>query len=280
MRLLKIKKPEQRLGAALGAALALLLIPGCASADAVKLDGHPTQGGLMIGHAPPGAVITLDGKPIRATPAGDFVFGFGRDQPAKAALVVTADGKTETHSIDVAVRSWEIQSVTGLPPETVTPPPALLDRIKRENEILKAARARDSDDEDFLKPFVWPADGPISGVYGSQRVLNGEPRQPHMGLDIAAPEGAPVRAAAAGRVSLAEHDLFYTGGTVMIDHGHGLSTIYVHMSAVEVKTGAVVTQGEEIGKVGKTGRAAGAHLHFGVGWFSERLDPALVLPAR
>lgn len=261
-------------------ALLLLLAPGCASADMVRLEGHPTQGGLMIGHAPPGAHITLDGKPIRPTQAGDFVFGFGRDQAAKAELVVDWDGKTEPHSIAVAPRSWEVQSVTGLPPQTVTPPPEVMDRITRENAILIEARATDSDDEAFLKPFVWPADGPISGVYGSQRVLNGEPRQPHMGLDIAAPEGAPVRAAAAGRVTLAEPDLFYTGGTILIDHGHGLSTIYVHMSALLVKTGTLVTQGEEIGKVGKTGRAAGPHLHFGVNWFSERLDPALLLPAR
>ena len=262
------------------ALLGLLFFPGCASANLVKLEGHATQGGLMIGHAPPGASIMLDGKPIRATQAGEFVFGFGRDQPARAELVVTAAGKTERRTIDVTPRSWEIQHVNGLPPETVTPPPALVERITRENAILKAARAIDSDDEDFLKPFVWPADGPVSGVFGSQRILNGEPKQPHMGLDVAAPEGASVRAAAAGRITLAEPDLFYTGGTVMIDHGHGLSTIYVHMSKVEVKTGAVVTQGEEIGKVGKTGRAAGAHLHFGVGWFSERLDPALLLPAR
>jgi murein DD-endopeptidase MepM/ murein hydrolase activator NlpD len=262
------------------AAFALLLLPGCASAQSVTLEGHATQGGMMIGHAPPGAAIALDGKPVRPTPAGDFVFGFGRDHPAKAELVVTVDGKSETQSVAVAPRSWEVQQVSGLPPETVTPPPDLLARIARENEILKTARAEDSDDEDFLKPFVWPADGPVSGVFGSQRILNGEPRQPHMGLDIAAPEGAPVRAAAAGRVSLAEKDLFYTGGTVMIDHGHGLSTIYVHMSKLEVETGALVAQGQEIGKVGKTGRAAGPHLHFGVGWFSERLDPALLLPAR
>jgi murein DD-endopeptidase MepM/ murein hydrolase activator NlpD len=170
--------------------------------------------------------------------------------------------------------------VTGLPPQTVTPPPALLERIKRENEALNIARAMDSDDENFLKPFAWPAEGPISGVFGSQRVLNGEPKAPHAGLDIAAPEGAPVHAAAAGTVTLAEPDLFYTGGTVMIDHGHGLSTIYVHMSKVLVKKGAAVKQGTPIGAVGKTGRASGPHLHFGAAWFNVKLDPALLLPKR
>jgi hypothetical protein len=262
------------------ALLITLLAPGCASADAVKLEGHATQGGLMIGHAPPGATITLDDQILRPTASGDFVFGFGRDHAAKAALVVRWDGKSETHEIAVEPRSWQIQHVNGLPPETVTPPPELLARIKRENAILLKARAIDSDDEDFLKPLAWPADGPVSGVFGSQRVLNGEPRAPHAGLDIAAPEGAPVRAAAAGEVTIAEPDLFYTGGTVMIDHGHGFSTTYVHMSAVLVKAGATVTQGQEIGKVGKTGRAAGPHLHFGVSWFAERLDPQLLLPAR
>lgn len=260
--------------------LLLLLAPACASADAVKLEGRATQGGMMIGHAPPGARITLDGKPVRPTAAGAFVFGFGRDQPPEAELVVETEGKSETRVIAVEPRSWDVQHVKGLLPETVTPPPELLARIAREGKMLNEARAADSDEEAFLKPFVWPADGPISGIYGSQRILNGEPRQPHMGLDIAAPEGAPVRAAAAGRVAVAESDLFYTGGTVLIDHGHGLSSIYVHLKSLAVKPGAMVAQGEEIGAVGKTGRASGAHLHFGVSWFDERLDPALLLPAR
>lgn len=262
------------------AGLAILLLPSCAAASPVQLEGHAVQGGMMVGHAPPGAQISIDGKAIRPSMEGDFVFGFARDHGPKAELTVTIGGKAESQRIDVAPRSWDVQHVNGLPPATVNPPPEVLDRIKRENEVLVSARSTDSDENSFLKPFIWPADGPVSGVYGSQRILNGEPRQPHMGLDIAAPEGAPVHAAAAGKVTLAEPDLFYTGGTVMIDHGHGVSTVYVHMSAVLAKTGARVAQGEEIGRVGKTGRAAGPHLHFGLNWFNERLDPALILPAR
>jgi len=258
----------------------LLLWSGGASAVTLKLEGNATQGGLMIGHTEPGATVSLDGKTLRPTPQGDFVFGFGRDAPAKAVLVVDKDGARETHEIEVTPRQWQIQEVKGLPPETVTPPPELEARIIRENALLTAARDTDSNDTDFLKPFAWPAEGPVSGVFGSQRVLNGTPKAPHAGLDIAAPEGAPVHAAAGGVVTLAEHDLFYTGGTVMIDHGHGLSTIYVHMSKVLVKVGDHVRQGAPIGAVGKTGRASGPHLHFGASWFSVKLDPALLLPAR
>jgi hypothetical protein len=262
------------------AAVFALAFPLAAEALPIMLDGEATQGGIVIGHTAPGASITLDGHAVRPTAQGDFVFGFGRDAPAKAELVVTKGKETVSREIDVAPRSWQIQTVTGLPPATVTPPPEVLDRIKRENAALNAARAVDSDDEDFLKPFAWPADGIISGVFGAQRILNGTPKAPHAGLDIAAPEGAPVRAAAAGTVTLAEPDLFYTGGTVMIDHGHGLSTIYVHMSKVLVKKGTVVKQGASIGAVGKTGRASGPHLHFGAAWFNVKLDPALLLPKR
>jgi murein DD-endopeptidase MepM/ murein hydrolase activator NlpD len=260
--------------------LMLLLGSGTAHALTLKLDGTATQGGLMIGHTEPGATVTLDGKTLRPTAQGDFIFGFGRDAPAKALLVITKDGKSERDEIAIAPRQWQIQEVKGLPQETVTPPPELEARIERENALLVAARGVDSDDADFLKPFAWPADGTVSGIFGSQRILNGTPKAPHAGLDIAAPEGAPVRAAAGGVVTLAEPDLFYTGGTVMIDHGHGLSSIYVHMSKVLVKTGALVKQGAPIGAVGKTGRANGAHLHFGASWFNVKLDPALLLPKR
>ena len=262
------------------AAILTLIFPLAASALPLKLEGEATQGGVLVGHTMPGASVTLDGKALRPTAEGDFVFGFGRDAAANAMLIITKGKEVLRHAIAVAPRSWEIQNVTGLPEKMVTPPPEVLDRIKRENAELNAARAVDSDDRDFLKPFAWPADGRISGVFGSQRVLNGVPKAPHAGLDIAAPQGTEVRAAAAGTVSLAEPDLYYTGGTVMIDHGHGLSTIYVHMSKLLVKKGDVVRQSDPIGAVGMTGRATGPHLHFGLAWFDVKLDPALLLPKR
>lgn len=260
--------------------LLLALMPGCASALELKLDGQATQGGLMIGHTAKGATVTLDGAPLRPSADGTFVFGFGRDHGPTAVVVAVKDGRTKTHTLAVAARQWDVQRIDGLPSAQVTPPPEVLARIAKESAIIKAARATDSDEEAFLKPFVWPADGPVAGVFGSQRILNGEPRAPHSGLDIAAPVGAPVRAAAGGRVTLAEADLYYTGGTVMIDHGHGLSTIYVHLNTVDVKQGDDLAQGAPIGTVGQTGRATGPHLHFGVSWFDVRLDPGLLLPER
>ena len=159
----------------------------------------------------------------------------------------------------------------------VTPPPELLARIREEGAIVRAARAFDTAETHLFAPFAWPARGPISGVYGSQRVLNGEPRQPHFGVDIAAPEGTPVRAPAGGEIRLAEVDLYYSGGTVILDHGHGLSSTFLHMSRVDVAVGQRVAQGEVIGAIGATGRVTGAHLDWRMNWFERRLDPALLV---
>ncbi|MGO8920813.1 MAG: M23 family metallopeptidase [Stellaceae bacterium] len=257
--------------------LALLLSHHCL-AGTLTLDGAVEQGGLVHGKTEPGATVTLDGRAVRVARDGGFIFGFGRDAPASAVLdIVFADGSRAHRDLAVVQRRYDIQRIDGLPQEQVTPDPVVMERIKREALVINQARAVDSDLGFFEQRFVWPALGPISGVYGSQRILNGEPRAPHMGLDIAAPRGSLVLATAAGTVSLAERDLFFTGGTVIIDHGYGLATTYQHMDRVDVAVGQHVAAGAPIGIVGATGRVTGPHLHWALNWYEVRLDPALVM---
>ena len=251
--------------------------PAAVPAAALELQGTLAQGGMVIGHVTPGTGVTLDGTPVDVDPRrGLFVAGFGRDHGPHAELVLTGpDGTRQTKRLDIAARDWNIARIDGLPPRKVTPKPEDLARIRREGALIHAARARHGTETDFLGGFIWPAEGRISGHYGDQRILNGKPRSPHLGTDIAAPVGTPIKASAGGTVSLAERDLFYTGGTVVIDHGHGLTTIYSHLATVAARPGTRVAQGDVIGTLGATGRATGPHLDWRLNWFQERLDPKL-----
>lgn len=261
--------------------LAALLASPLAASDSLSLQGQFTQGGLIFGSAPPGSSVKLDGKPVRLTADGRFVIGFTREAPKSARIVATfPDGRSETRDLVIAQRRYQIDRLNGLPQNQVTPSAEELARINRENAKIVAARSMDSDGLWFLESFIWPAEGRISGVYGSQRILNGEPRQPHYGVDVAAPVGTPVIAPAGGVVTLAERDLFFTGGTIMIDHGYGLSSAFLHMSAIEVEVGQVVSRGDRIGAIGATGRVTGAHLDWRMNWFEARIDPQLLAPAR
>jgi murein DD-endopeptidase MepM/ murein hydrolase activator NlpD len=260
----------------------LLLAAGVAQAQELNLQGQFTQGGLLVGQAPKGASVMLDGKPLRLANDGRFVLGFGRDHAAEAVLLVRLpDGRSEERRFAIEQRIYQVQRIDGLPPRQVAPNPEDLTRIERDRKLIGQAWGRDSagtgSGPGFAAQFIWPVFGPVSGIYGSQRILNGEPRQPHYGVDVAAPTGTAVVAAAHATVALAEPDLFFTGGTVILDHGHGLSTLYAHLSAVEVTVGQAVTQGTPIGRVGATGRVTGAHLHWGANWFGTRLDPALLV---
>ncbi|MBC7905732.1 MAG: M23 family metallopeptidase [Rhodospirillaceae bacterium] len=245
----------------------------CFPAHALDLHGKLEQGGIVRGQAQPGASITLDGRAVPVDAEGRFLLGFGREAEPHATLDI--DG--ERRVLDIAPRPWKVQRIDGLPPAKVTPDPAELARIKAETELVAARRAVITPKALFLDGLLTPADGPISGVFGSQRILNGEPRAAHSGTDIAAPTGTPIRAVADGMVTLAHTDLFFTGKTAMIDHGLGLQTVYAHMSRLDVVEGQTVRRGQVIGAVGASGRATGPHLHWGASWLDVRLDPETVL---
>lgn len=244
----------------------------------LSMAGPMVQGGMIRGKVKPGSKIFLDEKTVKITTSGQFVFGFHRDaKPEWTLKVVSPDGKIAHHELTIKPRKYDIQRVNGLPPKTVNIPPAELARRKREGAMVKSARADQSASMDWSETFILPAKGRITGVYGSQRVLNGEPRFPHYGLDVAAPIGSPIWAPAAGRIVLAEPDFLLEGGIVMIDHGFGVSSALFHMNSVDVKAGMVVKQGDQIGTVGAKGRASGPHVDWRVNWFTVRLDPALLV---
>ncbi len=249
------------------------------AADRVSFEGQITQGGLVLGKAPSGTRVTFENRALRVSAEGRFVFGLGRDHGASATLnFAYPDGTRETRSLDVRPRKFDIQRITGLPPAMVEPSAKDLERIKADNVAIGRARARDSAEALWAGEWIWPVTGRISGVYGSQRILNGQPRRPHFGVDVAMPTGTPIVAPADGTVSLAHRDLYFTGGTIILDHGHGVGSLYAHLSSVEVQEGQRVKRGETIGKIGATGRVTGAHLHWGMTWYTTNIDPALVVP--
>lgn len=236
------------------------------------------QGGLVQGRSEPGARITVDGRSVRVSAEGIFLFGFGRDEKPETVISVTfADGTREQRVIEIDTREYRIQRIDGLPSSKVTPSEEDLVRIRKEAALVKAARTRDDARTDFLQAFEWPATGPISGVYGSQRILNGEPRRPHFGIDIAAPAGTKVVAPSDGLITLAHPDMFFTGGTVILDHGHGFSSSFLHLRRILVEEGEHVRRGQVIGEIGATGRVTGAHLDWRINLFGKRLDPRLLV---
>jgi len=247
-------------------------------AEDIKLTGRLEQGGLALGKSAPGSRVVFNNREVAVSSEGVFVLGFDRDAPATAQLMITsAAGETQQQTLTIQPRQWQIEHVAGLPQKLVTPDPATEAKIAADNKLMLAARERTEATPFYQRGFIKPAEGRISGVFGSQRILNGVPRSPHVGLDIAAPVGTPVRAASDGIVSLAKADMILTGQTVVIEHGFGLDSVYIHMSEILVKEGAHVKQGDVIGAIGQSGRANGPHLHFGVTWFNTRLDPETVL---
>jgi murein DD-endopeptidase MepM/ murein hydrolase activator NlpD len=256
-----------------------VVLPGTVLADEVLVEGDFVQGGRVIGAAPPGSRVAIDGRALRLDRDGRFMFGFGRDAAPHAELRVHhPDGRLERRTLEVERRSFRVQRIDGLPPAKVTPRSAEeLAQIRKDNRAIGRARALDSPLPDVFGPMSWPATGRITGVFGSQRVLNGQPRSPHKGVDIAAGRGTAVGAMAGGRVSLVAPDMYFTGTTVMIDHGHGLHSIYAHLESAAVAAGEEVAAGQTIGRVGSSGRATGPHLHWGVYWFDEALDPELLV---
>src|SRR5262249_41628674 len=250
-----------------------------ALAATVVLDGKLTQGGLVIGHAAPNSRVSLDGKSIDVDTEGRFLLGFGRDAQAKSELKITApDGTVETRSLAIAKRTYEVQRINGLPKDQVEPNADELKRIKAEQVRIDAARARVTRVAFYAGGFEWPAIGPISGVYGSQRILNGQPRQPHFGVDVAAPLGTPVKAPSGGIVSLADPDLFFTGGTVILDHGYGLGSLFAHMRKLDVRNGDQIAQGDAVGELGAPRPLPGPHLPWGKFLLQTPLGPQFIVP--
>ena len=251
---------------------------GAIPARATRLPASASQGAMVIGNTHPAAVVEYAGRTLRVTPYGSFVFGIGRDATGEAVLRIKqpATGWVE-HRIAITPRAWPVERIDGVPPATVDPPKAIAERIEREQARVSAARERDDARTGFAQVFAWPLQGRISGRFGNQRVYNGTPKSPHSGMDIAAPTGTPVNAPADGVVSFADAGLYLTGGTLVLDHGHGISSNFLHLSRIDVRPGDVVRQGDVVGAVGATGRATGPHLHWGMNWFDVRIDPLLVL---
>jgi len=244
------------------------------SSFAVEFNGKFIQGSFILGKTKPNSNVFIDKKKVKVTSDGFFVFGLGRDR--KNDVVIEINKKKIIKK--VLKREYNIQRIDGLEETKVTPPEEFYERIKKENQLIAKARDINSDLTFFTKKFIIPVDKAIiTGVYGSQRILNGKPKWPHYGLDFAANEGTKIKAMLDGTVTLAEKDLFYTGGTLIFDHGNGISTLYMHMQNIFVKKGQKVKQGDIIGTVGSTGRATGAHLDVRLNWFGVRLDPANVL---
>lgn len=261
----------------LGAALLLLawIAPALAGSNVpLELNGPIEQGSLVIGHTAPDARVRFEGEVVRVSPGGVFLIGFGRDADKRARLSIELpDGARLERTLEVARRDYDIQRIEGVQQDKVTPPEDVWPRIRKETRQIVQARDRDEPRTDFLSDFRWPVEGRISGVYGSQRYYNGEPRRPHYGIDIAAPAGTVVRAPAAGVVTLAHPDMYFSGGTIILDHGHGLSSAFLHMRELHVEVGDEVAQGDPLGEVGSLGRSTGAHLDWRINLFKRRLDP-------
>jgi murein DD-endopeptidase MepM/ murein hydrolase activator NlpD len=259
------------------ASLTLLALVPMSYGD-LDLQGSLKQGGLIWATLESGSSAALDGKALPIADNGLLVAGFGRDAKSTAMLKVCSPaGECVERSLTIAQRSYDVQRVNGVPQKTVTPPASVLDRIRREAALVGKARRQFSVRQDFVKEFKWPLLGPITGVFGSQRVYNGSPGRPHYGLDIAAPTGTRVSAPIDGVVTLAYPDMFYSGGTLIIDHGLGVSSTFIHLSRILVEEGQLVMQGDPIAEVGATGRATGPHLDWRINWADQRLDPALVM---
>jgi murein DD-endopeptidase MepM/ murein hydrolase activator NlpD len=251
----------------------ILLLPA-GQVFGLEISGEWEQGQLLIGQVPSGCQVEFQQRNLRVDPDGVFVLGLDRDAPTEVSLtVIDPLGQIQRYTFAVKQRQYAIQRIEGVPARTVNPPEEQLERIRRESALARGARSQDLARRDFLQVFQWPLLGPITGVYGSQRFYNGEPRRPHYGLDVAAPVGTVVVAPVGGIVILVHDDMFFSGGTLILDHGHGVSSTFIHLSKILVKEGQEVKQGEPIAEVGATGRATGPHLDWRINWFDQRLDP-------
>ena len=246
--------------------------------SAVEFKGKFEQGSFILGKTNPGSKVFIDKRNIRVSKDGFFAFGLDRDRKNDVTIRIYKDSKLTTIYKKVLKRDYKIQRIDGLPPKQVTPPPEVYERIKSDNKLIGEARSLDSTYDFFKNKFILPLEKyVITGVYGSQRILNGKPRRPHYGIDFHAPEGTAVKAMMDGEVTLAESDMYFTGGTLIFDHGHGISTLFMHMKDINVKVGQKVKKGQIVGTLGQSGRATGPHLDIRLNWFNVKLDPKTIL---
>ena len=245
---------------------------------AVEFQGKFEQGSFIIGKVQKGSKIQIDNRKIRITKDGYFAFGLDRDRKNNVVIKIRENGNTKIIEKKVLKRDYKIQRIDGLSKKHVTPPPEVYERIKKDNVLIGKARSINTAYDFFKNNFIYPIDKYIiTGVYGSQRILNGKPRRPHYGIDFHAPEGTPVKAMMDGEVTLSEKDMYFTGGTIIFDHGHGISTLYMHMKDINVKVGQKIKKGQIVGTLGQSGRATGPHLDIRLNWFDVKLDPASIL---
>ena len=245
---------------------------------AIEFKGDFKQGSFILGKTSPDTKISIDNRNIRVSKDGYFAFGLDRDRKNDVIIKIEKNGKSKKIIKKVFKRKYKIQRIDGLPPKQVTPPPEVYEKIKKDNILIGKARSVDTSLNFFKDKFIYPIEKYIiTGVYGSQRILNGKPRRPHYGIDFHAPEGTPVKAMMDGKVTLVENDMYFTGGTIIFDHGHGISTLYMHMKDINVKVGQKIRQGQIVGTLGQSGRATGPHLDIRLNWFNVKLDPATIL---
>ena len=250
----------------------------CFKIQALEFIGKFEQGAFILGKTNPYTKIKIDNKEVRVTKDGYFAFGLDRDRKNNIIIKIIENNKTTIVEKKILKRDYKIQRIDGLPSKQVTPPPEVYDRIKKDNILIGKARSIDSTLNFFKDKFIFPIDKYIiTGVYGSQRILNGKPRRPHYGIDFHAPAGTPVKAMMDGKVTLVEKDMYFTGGTIIFDHGHGVSTLYMHMKDIDVKLGDNVKKGQIVGTLGQSGRATGPHLDIRLNWFDVKLDPMTIL---
>ncbi|MEC7099746.1 MAG: M23 family metallopeptidase [Pseudomonadota bacterium] len=245
---------------------------------AVEFSGDFKQGSFILGKTDPNSKVFIDDREVRVSNDGYFAFGLDRDRKNNVLIKIKNKGETKLIEKKVFKRKYKIQRIDGLPPKQVTPPPEVFERIKKDNILIGKARDINSKLIFFKGKFIYPIDKYIiTGVYGSQRILNGKPRRPHYGIDFHAPEGTPVKSMMDGVVTLVENDMYFTGGTIIFDHGHGISTLYMHMKDINVKKGQKVKKGQIVGTLGQSGRATGPHLDIRLNWFEIKLDPMTIL---
>jgi murein DD-endopeptidase MepM/ murein hydrolase activator NlpD len=236
------------------------------------------QGALIVGKTAPENKVMLNGKVIKVSLNGDYALGFSRDEKNNSELtIVSPSGVIEKQILKPLKREYNIQRVEGIAKSIMNPNKKANIRVREDNKKIKAARKIDSNLIAFAQGFIAPIEGVITGVYGSQRYYNGVPKWPHYGLDYAGDKGDAVKAPADGIVLMFVSDMFYSGGTMIIDHGHGVSSTFLHLSASYVSVGEKVSKGQLVAAVGASGRATGPHLDWRINWFNMRLDPALVL---